>query len=172
MGYTGKLPVPRNWDEARRIVIDVYKRQFVAMDEAGWEALTRQLFNETNGSPAPAYDPNVGKALSEIDISRPIPTMWDYFATLRDKPVMVIRGETSDVLSAATVQEMQARHPGLTSVLIHNEGHVPLLHDRFSQRLIADFLSEADRSWRPEAFAPFRRHEGGATLALRDLTSP
>jgi pimeloyl-ACP methyl ester carboxylesterase len=147
MGYAGKIPVPRDWDEAKRVVRDMNKRQFTALDDDGWDALTHQLFNEVDSRPAAAYDPLVGKALSEIDISKPVPAMWDHFDCLRQSPIMVLRGENSDLLSAATVQEMQARHPSLTPVLIRNEGHAPLLMDRFSQRLIADFLSENDGSW-------------------------
>lgn len=147
MGYAGKIPVPRDWEEAVRIVREMNKRQFTAVDEEGWEILARQMFNEEAGRPAAACDPNVGRALSEIDIAKPVPTMWEHFESLLHIPVMVLRGENSDILSAATVQEMQARHPGLGSVLIRNEGHAPLLLDRFSQRLIADFLLEADKSW-------------------------
>jgi pimeloyl-ACP methyl ester carboxylesterase len=149
MGYAGKIPVPRDWDEATQIVRDMNKRHFTALDAAGWEALAHQLFNEEDGKPAASYDPNVGKALSEVDIARPVPDMWEHFGSLKQKPLMVLRGEHSDLLSAATVQEMQARHPNMTPVLIRNEGHAPLLLDRFSQRLIADFLASTDKSWAP-----------------------
>jgi pimeloyl-ACP methyl ester carboxylesterase len=154
MGYAGKIPVPRDWDEAKRIVRDMNKRQFTAVDEVGWDVLTHQLFNEDDGRPAAAYDPNIGKALSDVDISKPVPEMWEYFDALASVPMMVLRGEHSDILSAATVQEMQKRHPGLASVLIRNEGHAPLLLDKFSQRLVADFLSEADATWRKPAQLP------------------
>jgi pimeloyl-ACP methyl ester carboxylesterase len=149
MGYAGKIPVPRDWDEATQIVRDMNKRHFTALDDAGWEELAHQLFNEEDGKPAASYDPNVGKALSEVDIARPVPDMWEHFESLKQKPLMVLRGEHSDLLSAATVQEMQARHPNMTPVLIRNEGHAPLLLDRFSQRLIADFFASADKSWQP-----------------------
>src|SRR5215469_3672025 len=154
MGYAGKIPVPRDWDEAVQIVRDMNRRHFTALDNAGWEALARQLFNDSNGKPAASYDPNVGKALSEVDIAKPVPDMWEHFESLRQKPLMVLRGENSDLLSAATVQEMQARHPNLTPALIRNEGHAPLLLDRFSQRLVADFPAGADKSWRPPVTLP------------------
>ncbi len=147
MGYAGKIPIPRGWDEAVELVRDMNKRHFTALDDAAWLAMTRQLFNEVDGKPAASYDPNVGKALSEVDIAKPVPAMWEHFESLQQRPLMVLRGEHSDILSAATVQEMQARHPNLTPVLIRNEGHAPLLMDRFSQRLVADFLAEADKNW-------------------------
>ncbi len=147
MGYTGKIPVPRNWEEAARVARDINKRQFTALDDAEWEILAHQMFNEADGRPAASYDPLIGRALSEIDISKPVPAMWDHFDSVRKCPVLVLRGENSDLLSPATVQEMQARHPALASAVILNEGHAPLLLDRFSQRLIADFLAENDAAW-------------------------
>ncbi len=159
MGYAGKIPLPRDWDEAESIVRDINMRQFTAMDSAAWRKLTRQLFNEVDGRPAAAYDPNVGKALSEVDIAKPAPSMWEHFESLFQVPVMVLRGENSDLLSAATVQEMQARHPALTSVVIRNEGHAPLLLDRFSQRAISDFLVQTDRTWVPGPPLPAPLHK-------------
>jgi pimeloyl-ACP methyl ester carboxylesterase len=146
MGYAGKVPVPRDWEEATHLVRDMNRRHFTTVDDEGWEKMARQQFNEAGGRPAAGYDPLVGKALSEVDISKPVPSMWEHFESLLQTPVMVLRGENSDILSAATVQEMQVRHPALTPVLIRNEGHAPLLMDRFSQRLIGDFLYEADKA--------------------------
>lgn len=156
MGYAGKIPVPRDWDEARRLVRDMNKRQFTALDDAGWDVFARALFNEIDGKPAAAYDPAIGKALSDIDIAKPVPDMWAYFDALHSIPVMVLRGENSDVLSQATVAEMQRRHPSLASVTVQNEGHTPLLRDKFSHRLISDFLIEADATWN-RAVAPAAR---------------
>ncbi len=159
MGYAGKIPVPRDWEEATSVIRDMNKRQFTAMSDEDWEALTRQLFEEADGKPAAAYDPDVGKALSEVDISKPVPTMWEHFDSLVQIPLMVIRGEHSDLLSAATVQEMQARHSSMTPVLIKNEGHAPLLRDRFSQRLIAEFLAEHDKTWNGGQDSPKPSHQ-------------
>ena len=147
MGYAGKIPLPADWDQALGIVREINKRQFTALDNDGWIKVTRQLFNEKDGRPAPAYDPNIGSALSEIDISKPVPAMWEHFESLYQVPLMVLRGENSDLLSTATVQEMQNRHPALTPVLIRNEGHAPLLLDRFSQRTVAEFLIKQDQTY-------------------------
>ncbi|MEJ2123916.1 MAG: alpha/beta hydrolase, partial [Alphaproteobacteria bacterium] len=134
MGYAGKIPVPRDWDEATSIVYEMYRRQFTALGDHEWAVFARQLFNEENGKPAAAYDPLVGKALSEVDIAKPVPTMWEHFEALLKVPLMVLRGENSDILSAPTVREMQERHQDMAPVLIRNEGHAPLLNDRRTLR--------------------------------------
>lgn len=144
MGYAGKIPLPRDWKEAAALVRAMNKRFFTGLSPHEWEAFARQLFNEENGRPAPGCDDNVAKALSEIDIGQKIPTMWPQFETLKSVPVMVLRGENSDLLSARTVAEMGKRHPRFASFTIHGQGHAPLLKDRFSIGIIADFLRETD----------------------------
>jgi pimeloyl-ACP methyl ester carboxylesterase len=127
MGYAGKIPLPGNWDEATELVRSMNKRFFTNLAEEEW-----------------GYDPNLAKALSEIDISQKIPTMWPQFEALKNVPVLVLRGENSDLLSAKTVAEMADRHPRLASVTVHAQGHAPLLKDRFTIGIIADFLRETD----------------------------
>ncbi len=144
MGYAGKVPLPATWEEATELVRSMNKRFFTNLSDDDWAELARQLFSERNGRPAPGYDTRLADALSEIDIAQKIPTMWPQFEALTRIPVLVLRGEHSDLLSAATVAEMEARHPRLASVTVHAQGHAPLLKDRFTIGIIADFLRETD----------------------------
>ncbi len=144
MGYAGKIPVPADWDEASELVRSMNKRFFTNLTDDDWRKLARQLFNDKGGLPGPAYDNNISSALSEIEITQKLPEMWSQFEALKHVPVMVLRGENSDLLSTRTVEEMAKRHPRLTAVTIHAQGHAPLLTDRFSMGIIADFLRETD----------------------------
>ena len=144
MGYAGKVPLPSSWDEAARLVKAMNKRFFTALTDADWAAIARQWFNEEGGRPAPGYDPNLSRALSEIDIGRKIPEMWSQFGALKNASVLVLRGEHSDLLSPKTVSEMMRRHSRLSAVTVRAQGHAPLLKDRFTTGLIYDFLRETD----------------------------
>ncbi len=144
MGYAGKVPVPSNWDEATELVRSMNKRFFTNLSDEEWSELARQLFTDVKGRPAQSYDSRLSNALSEIDISQKIPTMWTQFEALKKHPVLVLRGENSDLLSARTVAEMAERHPRLAAITVHAEGHAPLLKDRFTMGIIADFLRETD----------------------------
>lgn len=150
MGYAGKVPIPGDWDEAAHLVRSMNRRFFTNMTDEEWRKWARQLFAEEDGRPAAAYDSKISNALSEIDITQKLPEMWPQFEALTHIPVMVLRGENSDLLSARTVEEMARRHPRLTSITIHAQGHAPLLMDRFSMGIIADFLRETDE----DAVAP------------------
>ena len=144
MGYAGKIPVPANWDEAAELVRSMNRRFFPNLTDEDWHKLAHQWFSEEGGKPAASYDTKISNALSEIDITQKLPEMWPQFEALAHVPVMVLRGENSDLLSAKTVEEMAQRHPTLTAVTIHAQGHAPLLTDRFSMGVIADFLRGTD----------------------------
>ena len=144
MGYAGKIPVPADWDEAAELLRSMNKRFFTNLTDEDWRKLAHQWFGEQGGRPAPSYDSKISSALSEIDITQKLPEMWPQFQALAHIPVMVLRGENSDLLSAKTLEEMARRHPQLTAVTIHAQGHAPLLTDRFSMGVIADFLRGTD----------------------------
>ncbi len=144
MGYVGKVPQPSTWDEAVDLVRQINERFFTEMSDDDWEMLARQSFEDDGSAPAPSYDRRIAKALSEIDISKRIPDMWAYFEAMRRIPVLVLRGENSDLLSVATFEEMKRRHPHLSGVTIPAQGHPPLLLDRLSIGEISRFLNRTD----------------------------
>lgn len=151
-GYVGRMPPPTTWEEAGRLVREVNVRQFPALTDAQWIEVARQLFNEKNGRPVPGYDAQVSRSLSVLE--GPMPELWPQFAALDRVPVLVVRGENSDLLSAATVAEMQRRHPSLRAHVAANEGHAPFLADAASITAIADFLAASDVTWQSETITP------------------
>ena len=150
-GYVGRLPLPKSWGEAARVIRDLSKRDFPTMSQADAEAFARQLFNERNARPAPGYDAKLSKCLSVLD--GPMPALWPQFEAMKRVPVMVIRGENSDLLTAATIEDMRRRHPMFTSHTVPNEGHAPLLWDAPSISAIAQFFAAADSGKRHGAMA-------------------
>lgn len=140
-GYVGRTPLPGTWTEAVQIVAGMNKRAFPAVPDTLWEAVARAWFNEKDGRPARGYDPNIGRTMSVKDGA--IPQLWPQFMALAQVPMLVIRGEHSDILSAATLEEMLRRHPNCASITIPGEGHAPLLMDRLSISAVQRFLAAA-----------------------------
>jgi pimeloyl-ACP methyl ester carboxylesterase len=139
--YVGQVPLPADWAEATRLVRDINQRQFPAVPEVQWAELARQYFNDDNGQPCPAYDPALAKSLAQMQA---IPELWPQFLALAAIPTLVLRGEHSDILSAATLEEMRQRHPRLVALTVSGEGHAPLLKDQATMASIADFLARTD----------------------------
>ncbi|MFN3869025.1 MAG: alpha/beta fold hydrolase [Hyphomicrobiaceae bacterium] len=144
LGYVGKMPVPVSWADAGRVVGELNRKHFPNIGADEWIEIARQLFNEKGGKPVASYDPQVARSMSVLE--GPMPELWPQFAALNRVPVMVVRGENSDLLSAATVAEMERRHPACISHVVPSQGHAPWLRDNDSIAAIAEFLRSSDAS--------------------------
>ena len=69
--------------------------------------------------------------------------LWAAFRALAAIPTLVLRGQLSDLLSAATVKAMKADRPGLKTLTVKRVGHPPTLAEPDAQKAIASFLAEA-----------------------------
>ncbi|HZH09967.1 MAG TPA: alpha/beta hydrolase [Microvirga sp.] len=125
--YVGKLPTPATLQEGAQILKQLSGEQFPAFSPEQWEAMARGTWHEENGRLVLSYDPNLMKPLQELDLEAPIPELWNLFAGLAPFPVLVIRGENSDLLSAETLAAMQERHPRLAALVVPGQGHAPML---------------------------------------------
>ena len=150
-GYVGRIPLPKTWPDASSLVRDLTRRDFPNMTAAEADMVARQLFNERNGKPIAGYDKKLANCLSVLD--GPMPQLWPQFDAMKHVPVLVIRGENSDLLSAATVEQMQQRHPRLVSVTVPGQGHAPWLADAPTLDAIAGFFANTDSRNRHAAVA-------------------
>lgn len=141
-GYVGRIPLPKSWADATKIVRDLMQRDFPNTTDDAAEAIARQFFNERNGKPVSGYDPKLAKSLSVLD--GPIPKLWPQFEALKRRPLLLVHGANSDLLSEETVEEMKRRHPQMTSILVPAEGHAPLLRDAPTISAIASFFAGTD----------------------------
>lgn len=134
-GYVGKLPEPASFAEGAAILRRVSGGQFPNLGPADWEAAARRGWREDGGRLVPTYDPALAHNLRALTPDTPAPTLWPQFAALARRPVMVVRGANSDVLSAATAAAMQARHPAVEVVTVPDQGHAPLLGPPIIERI-------------------------------------
>lgn len=141
-GYVGRAPLPHSWADATRMVRDLNVRQFPSIPDSVWAEVARQLYNDKDGKPAPGYDAKIAQTFSVLD--GPMPALWPQFEAMKRCPLLVIRGEHSDILSAATVEEMKRRHPACVSLTVPGQGHAPLLKDRPTIEVVRRFLDAAD----------------------------
>lgn len=144
MGYVGRMPVPKSWEDAGMLLRDMHERTFPAISGAQWQDVARGVFNERKGRPAPGYDKRLGRAFGGIDLTRPVPDLWPQFIALGQVPALVVRGANSDILAAETMQSMVERHPNLRTLTVPGQGHAPLLMDPETVEAIGMFLAAND----------------------------
>lgn len=150
IGYVGRVPLPATWEDAGKLVRDMNARQFTRVRDEEWIDVARQWFNDEAGMPHHSYDPELVRPLSAINSEGPPPPMWTQFKALARVPLLVIRGENSDILSTQTLTEMARVHPDMRSLVVPGQGHAPLLRDQPTIQAIADFLVETDVSHRDQ----------------------
>jgi pimeloyl-ACP methyl ester carboxylesterase len=135
-GYLGKLPHPRSYEEGAEILRRLLSAQFPNLTPEQWLAGARRTWHLKHGGLKPAYDLGIARALSGIDIERPMPSLWHEFDALGGVPLLVIRGANSDILSAETVEGMRARRTQMETIEVADQGHAPVLEGDLVQRII------------------------------------
>jgi pimeloyl-ACP methyl ester carboxylesterase len=66
--------------------------------------------------------------------------LWAALGALKGRPVCVLRGELSDLLTAATLAEMGTVLPGLDAVTVPRVGHVPTFEEPEARAALARLL--------------------------------
>jgi pimeloyl-ACP methyl ester carboxylesterase len=144
--YVGKLRQPQNLKEGAEILRGLFAAQFPKLTAAQWLSAARRTWKPQAGKLVLTYDPALAQTLADFDIEHPLSPLWNEFEALARVPLLVIRGARSDILSAATLSAMRARHPGLESIEVADQGHVPLLEgDDLIGRIIA-FVDKCERA--------------------------
>jgi len=137
--YVGKHAPVRSWQEAAAQMRSMYG---VAMPDAGdadWMAFARRSYSEMDGMPVLDVDRGVGEAVRAAPAGA-APDLWPLYAALKPVPTLAIRGELSDVLSAATFDRIQREKPDLQRLTVPRRGHPPLLDEPECVAAIDEFL--------------------------------
>ena len=137
-GYCGKAPPFDDLDAAEAYLRDVHA-PFGKLTDDQWRHLAAHGVREADGGLALAYDPGIAQPLAAPDALADI-DLWPVWDAIRC-PVLVLRGESSDLLSEATAAEMAARGPQATVVEIAGCGHAPALMDEEQIAVIEDWLT-------------------------------
>lgn len=146
-----------SWEEAAAQSRTKYSAAFPDMPDEFWAAFARKSYRDDgNGVPVLDIDPKIGdairftmkivkvlgifKAFRLLRTIRGVPIdPWDAFRAIR-VPCLVLRGETSDILSEAIIDRMQVVKPDLVRVTITRRGHAPFLDEPESLAAIDAFI--------------------------------
>lgn len=138
--YVGRFPPARTWDEAVTLVRATYEYTLPGLTDEQWLDYTRRSYTDVDGVPRLDMDPNIGEAVRAAPAAA-APDLWPVFAALKPLPTLVLRGESSDILSRVTLDRMQQEKPDLLRVEVPNRGHVPLLDEAEAVLAIDEFLA-------------------------------
>ncbi len=141
--YIGRVPPVRSWDEAVAQAREIYGHALPGVSDEKWMRLVKRGYREDErGVPQLDMDPAIGDAARKVGAELDDP--WVLFSGLDDKPLLVIQGELSDILTDDIVLRMRARKPDLQHVKVANRGHPPLLDEPECVAAIDSFIRDAN----------------------------
>ncbi|MBM5811728.1 MAG: alpha/beta hydrolase [Gammaproteobacteria bacterium] len=141
-GYAGKPMSAADWNAAARYCQDIHQIAFPRESGAEfWLRFARRTCRETaDGHIVPDYDPAIARTVAPG--SSALTDLWPLFVALAPIPTLVIRGGSSDILSPATLAEMQRRKPDLQVVTVPEVGHAPFLTEPAAWDGLRGFLAQ------------------------------
>lgn len=139
--YVGRNAPVRNWDEAAEQARGTYGAALPEYTHEDWLRYARQSYSANESCvPVLDMDPRIGDAVRGASGAGPAPDLWPMWTTLRTIPMLAIRGERSDVLSAATLARMAHEAPALRTFTVPRRGHAPTLDEPGCVQEIEQFL--------------------------------
>jgi pimeloyl-ACP methyl ester carboxylesterase len=127
-GYAGRLPPPKDWSDAIAQTKTMFGDAWPNLTAERWATIARRGFREdASGALRVDADPKIGEMMRAAPAATA--TLWPFWQGLRGIPMLAIRGERSDILSAATFARMGAENPDLEKLEVAQRGHVPLLDE-------------------------------------------
>lgn len=129
-GYVGKGEPMASWEEAAELIKANNQIAFPNLTGEGWMRFAKRTCEETeDGRVRLAYDPKISEPIGDDEDNAVPPDLWPVFDQLQDVPLLVIRGEISDILHPDTVTEMQRGKPDTQFLEVAGVGHAPLLDE-------------------------------------------
>lgn len=137
--YLGIEPKAATFEEAARGLEATMGRAFPDLTHEQWLGFARTIFRDEGGRPRLSYDPRLRQAV-EASLKQGPAELWDLFDALAGVPLLAIRGENSNILSAATLAEMARRRPDMLWVTVPRRGHPPFLDEPEARAAVNAFL--------------------------------
>lgn len=126
-GYVGKPSWHPTWMHAARAVAEANAHVYPDWGVTEWLDMAKRLYRLTSaGRIVLDYDMKIAEPF-RVPGNEAGPDMWRAFAGLADKPLLIVRGGTSDILPAPVADRMHAQVAGSELVTIANTGHTPTL---------------------------------------------
>ena len=127
--YVGQGRSYPTWVHAARGLEAVHSPAFPDYTLDQWlEMAKRTMVVTQNGRIGFDYDMAIAEPFAKPGNAAPA-NLWLAFEALRGVPMLLVRGELSDLLSAETVSQMHARNPAMTTITVPRVGHAPSLDE-------------------------------------------
>lgn len=143
-GYVGQGRSYPTWVHAARGLAEAHGAAFPDYDLDQWlEMAKRTMVVSQSGRIVFDYDMAIAEPFAKPGNAAPA-NLWLAYEALAGVPMLLVRGELSDLLSADTLKQMGARNPALRTVVVPRVGHAPTLDEPEVRAAILALLDGAE----------------------------
>jgi len=143
-GYVGQGRSYPTWLHAARGLAAVQGAAFPDYTLDDWlDFAKRTMVISQNGRIVFDYDMAIAEPFAKAGNAAP-PNLWLAFESLRDVPMLLVRGELSDLLGPDTVKQMGVRNPRMRTVTVPRVGHAPTLDEPEARAAIRALLDACE----------------------------
>ena len=140
--YLGQGRSFPTWMHAARALEEVHGASHPSFDTEDWIAMAKRGMTLcTNGRIAFDYDMKIAEPFNAADENAVPPDLWPAFEALAKKPLLLVRGGLSTLLTEEAFAEMQRRAPDADTVTVADAGHAPTLDEPEVRAAIASLLA-------------------------------
>lgn len=148
-GYVGRQNALPTWMHAARAVQEANAAIYPGYALEDWLAMAKRLYRlNSAGRVVLDYDMKIAEPF-RVPGNEAGPDMWKALTGLAHVPVLIVRGERSDVLSAATAERMVGELADAELATAPNVGHSPTLGEPELAEPIARFLARVSQEPAP-----------------------
>ena len=126
--YVGKPVVFRDWDEVADTLQERTGDVHPRYGRAEWLRFAKRICRQTAQGVEFDYDMAIADPFNAGNTGE-VSDGWPYYRVLAGRPILVLRGETSDLLSDAAAQRMATEIPDVEVVTVPRVGHAPDLDE-------------------------------------------
>ena len=143
-GYVGQGRSFDTWMHAANSLRETHGASFPDYSIDTWlEMAKRTMVLGQNGRLVLDYDMGIADPFKSAN-DAPQPDLWPAFKALSDTPILLVRGELSNLLTEQTQSRMARVHGNLRTVTVPRVGHAPMLDEPESlaanQALLVDIV--------------------------------
>lgn len=124
--YVGQQLLFRDWDEAAQQFAAKYQDVHPGYDRDDWIRYSKRVARQTGRGIELDYDMAIAEPFRQMDPNTAAAVdAWPLFRALDGKPIVILRGEHSDLFPPSAAQKMLEAVPSAELVTVANVGHAP-----------------------------------------------
>lgn len=142
--YVGQGGSFETWMHAARALQELQAGAYPDFVTADWLRVAKRTMTlGSNGRIVFDYDMKIAEPFANADNAVP-PDLWPCWRALAGRPLLILRGEQSDILTPDTAARMLREAPGAELVTVARVGHAPTLDEPEAVAAIERLLERVD----------------------------